>query len=300
MTVCIAAICESSMVIGAADRMITAQDVEFEPPTPKISSVTSSIFLMSAGDSALQAEIIHNIRQEVKYIITADPKKWLRVEDVADLYVKWYSYAKLKRSEAKLLAPIGLDRNTFVGRQHEMADIFINTITKEMLLFELPEVATIVTGIDPTGPHIYAIEDGTVNCFDSVGFVAIGSGAKHAQSQFMFARHSWRHELPETLITAFSAKKRAEVAPGVGKYTDMFLLGPDLGVNIVIDEEIIEDWGKIYNRNAKRERGAQLKAQAEVRKYLEKRAKTEPKGQQQPENPAETDGKQPPPAGQSI
>ena len=56
-----------------------------------------------------------------------------------------------------------------------------------------------------------------VACYDMIGFAAIGIGGWHAQSRFMFAKHTRRSPQPETLLLTYSAKKQAEVAPGVGK-----------------------------------------------------------------------------------
>jgi hypothetical protein len=54
----------------------------------------------------------------------------------------------------------------------------------------------------------------------------------------MFAGHTRQRLLPETLMLVYSAKKRAEVAPGVGTATDMFLIEPpgkyfDVGTHVL-------------------------------------------------------------------
>ena len=59
MTVCVAAICERGMVVSVSDRMITAGDIEFEAPQRKVWHLTTSVCVMSAGDTTLQAEIMH-------------------------------------------------------------------------------------------------------------------------------------------------------------------------------------------------------------------------------------------------
>jgi hypothetical protein len=65
MTVCIAARAER-IVIGATDRMLTAGDVQFEPSAgSKIILLSSSIFMMTAGDAALQAEISGMVLKEI-------------------------------------------------------------------------------------------------------------------------------------------------------------------------------------------------------------------------------------------
>src|SRR5215207_7140862 len=78
-----------------------------------------------------------------------------------------------------------------------------------------------------TTPPIFVVRDGYLSCEDVVGFASVGSGSRHAESQMMLARHAWNADLDPTLLTTYLAKKRAEVAPGVGTETDMFMItGP--------------------------------------------------------------------------
>ena len=123
MTICVAAMCDgprAPCIIGAADRMITAGDIEFEPEQPKINYLTSAISVMVAGDSALQTEIIRRVAQDVTARITAEPKNWWKVEDVADLYSRYCKKARLKIAENGILAPLGLDHEAFIVRQKQM------------------------------------------------------------------------------------------------------------------------------------------------------------------------------------
>ena len=67
MTVCIAAICdEGTMVAGASDRMITAADIEFEPPQPKIWPLTNSIIAMYSGDTSFLTEVLQGVERDVR------------------------------------------------------------------------------------------------------------------------------------------------------------------------------------------------------------------------------------------
>lgn len=65
MTVCVAAISHQT-IIGASDRMLTAGNIEFEPPIAKLHNLTKSICIMIAGDVALQADILHSVIREVE------------------------------------------------------------------------------------------------------------------------------------------------------------------------------------------------------------------------------------------
>jgi hypothetical protein len=65
VTVCIAARSENT-IVGASDRMLTAGDIQFEPSAgTKIFGLSQSLFMMTAGDSAVQAEITQMVHAEV-------------------------------------------------------------------------------------------------------------------------------------------------------------------------------------------------------------------------------------------
>src|ERR1700735_2877590 len=82
LTVCVAAICEDNIILGASDRMVTAGDVEFEPPQTKVTFLTSSIAVMIAGDASLQLEIMYEVRNEVQARVEAAPSNWWQVTAV--------------------------------------------------------------------------------------------------------------------------------------------------------------------------------------------------------------------------
>src|SRR5713101_692573 len=78
VTVCIAAICDSSSVVVAADRMMSAGDIEFESTAEnvdenavsKIVRITTSIVVMTAGDTAFQTEAMHHVSSVVQKRVT--------------------------------------------------------------------------------------------------------------------------------------------------------------------------------------------------------------------------------------
>lgn len=274
VTVCIATVCGgNTIIIGAADRMITAGDIEFEPQQTKIIQLSNSIAVMIAGDSSMQAEIIQKVYADVGARIKTEPTNWWNVADVAGLYNQYYADARFKRAERDILFPLGLNRNTFISRQKEMDPKLVSQLATELINFVPPSISAIFTGVDNTGPHIYIAENGSINCQDLVGFSAIGVGAWHANSQIMFAGHDRWKLVPETLLLAYSAKKRAEVAPGVGEATDMFTIGPALGSFTYIGDHVLIKLKEIYEAEQKREMKANLKARSSVNEYVEEIAK---------------------------
>jgi len=269
VTVCIAAICEGNMIFGASDRMLTSGDIEFEPMQQKIYQMTTSMAIMAAGDASLQTEILAKVGSDVSQRIESDPGKWWLIQDVADLYSRYHTEVRLKRSEAAILAPLGLNRSTFIEKQQQMAPSLVSQIAQQMINFEIPKVETIITGVDPTGAHIYVAEDGDITCEDVVGFASIGVGRWHANSQFMFAGHTKYSSLPRTAYLTFSAKRRAEVAPGVGVGTDMFIV-TSLGGYTSVGSHVLEALDKTYKSNQKGINKSSKKAEDEFAKYLEK------------------------------
>jgi hypothetical protein len=177
LTVCIAAICNyGGAIFGACDRMMTSADIEFEPrledpaanqstafsSNPKIFRVSSSIIMMTAGDSGLQAEIMAGASAEINGRIGSNPTKWLPVKEAVDCYVNAYNSAKNKRVLNDVLVPFGLDKDSFLGRQSEMSPEFVLDLNRRILksdldFRELYSVHTIVTGNEEAGPHIYTV-----------------------------------------------------------------------------------------------------------------------------------------------
>jgi hypothetical protein len=187
-----------------------------------------------------------------------------------------------------------LDTNTFISRQREMDPQFIRQIGSELINFSPPAVEAIICGVDSSGPHLYSVYNSDATCQDTVGFAAIGVGSWHADSQFMFAGHVGLRPFPETLLLVYLAKKRAEVAPGVGEATDMFSIGPALGSLFFVNEEVKERLEKEYREMRRREASMERKAQKGVRQYVEEIVR---RAQAQREQAASTeDGGGDPPA----
>jgi hypothetical protein len=147
MTVCIAARSFGAVFL-ISDRMITSGDIQFEPPAEKITFLTSSIAVMASGDSGFHNEIMKDVTKEVSEKVDANPKEWWLVRDVVDLYIKYRNVAKLKRSEAAILAPLGLDRNSFIEKQKIMDGEIIASISRDLINFQVPEVSVIIAGVD--------------------------------------------------------------------------------------------------------------------------------------------------------
>jgi hypothetical protein len=272
VTVCIAALClNGTLLIGASDRMLTAGDIiEYEPEQTKIIALTNSIVIMCAGDAALQTELIQQVSRDVDARIKSSPENWWAIRDVAFLYNRYYNLELKRRAESAVLAPLGLNSATFIQSQARMSASLVSKLASEILNFAMPDTETIFAGVDSTGAHIYVAAGPNLSCHDTSGFATIGGGSWHANSEFMFAGHHRAKPGPDTMFRVFSAKKRAEVAPGVGKVTDMWAMGPQLGSFASFPAPIIADIEKIYEARQTQIDKATKEAEEKTYAYVQK------------------------------
>ena len=209
----------AALVMG--DRMITAGagDIEYEPNLQKMWFATDHVIVMIAGDYTVHSQALRSTQAQVKGNSTIKPY------EMATTYGAAIQSVIRKQAEDVILAPLGLNTDTFLAQQREMSDHIAGALTTQMQEFEGPDVAALVVGIDDAGGHIYEVDRrGTVRCFDDVGFAAIGIGASHAVSVMAQARYNNALTLAPVLCIAFAAKRAAQTAPGVGVYTDIHLI----------------------------------------------------------------------------
>jgi hypothetical protein len=259
-------------VICAADRMLTAgvgdADVEYEPEERKLFPITNGVALMASGDAFLQREILLGMDPEVRESIRVK-REWWSVQGMAELYRKHFNLIRRQRAEQEVLIPHGLTYDEYLRRNRDLAPTTLSEIILKLQDFQMPDVPTIVAGLDLTGPHIYSVRDGLIQCHDATGFAAIGIGARHASSQFMLAKHSASKPLSETLRLIYFAKKRSEVAPGVGAETDMCMFGHRVGSINCFKGGEVDRLEKLYLAALKDERAADRKAQRRIDQFVE-------------------------------
>lgn len=83
----------------------------------------------------------------------------------------------------------------------------------------------LIAGIDASGANIALIVNpGMLVLLNKLGYAAIGSGAIHALSTFHIEGQSAHMSVSETLVGVYRAKCAAEVAPGVGRATDVAIV----------------------------------------------------------------------------
>ncbi len=100
-------------------------------------------------------------------------------------------------------------------------------------------IQVVLAGVDLSGAHIYGVEDpGQVDCYDRLGYHAVGSGETHALLTLVARGHRLSNDTNLTAYLVYEAKKKAEVAPGVGRDTEMGIITEDGEVRMLSPAEI--------------------------------------------------------------
>lgn len=322
MTVCIAAVCtyppelaagnqNVNAIVGCTDRMVTQGDTQFEVPglsrirpnAPFFKSVPLNrhVVVMTAGSAGFQAQALLHLWAATAESRTDTTGLWSEypVRDIALRYIEFCN-AQRRIATDTLLAPYGLNADTFISRQRELGDQFIRWVFAEVEeARDKSGGSIIVCGLDATGPHIYLCDGTDLSSMDTIGFSAIGSGGKHVRSQFTLGDHSRHDRMEHTALLAYVAKRRSEKAPGVGPETDMFVISPGRGWYFLQPAEL-EQMERIYTRLERSQDAAFRRAQAATVNYV---ASLSAGDQQQPPPQIPTDSTNPPasePAEQST
>lgn len=104
-------------------------------------------------------------------------------------------------------------------------------IGKQIAEYDLG-VELILGGVDHKA-HLYRIsEPGTFKSFDELGFCTVGSGNRHAAPVFAFYGFKPTMSASDALQIAYEAKKRSEMAGGVGNETDVWIITKEGGYEI--------------------------------------------------------------------
>jgi hypothetical protein len=209
--------------------MLTAADIQYEPLQQKTAQLGGSIILV-AGDIGVHSQALRETDKELRGR-TLDPL------DIARIYGGAIQSVTRRRAENAILAPLGLNTDTFQAQQKDFSESFVSSITSQLQNYSPVDTEALVVGPDGENVHIYSVDAyGNETCLDAIGFGAIGIGAWHAKSRLMQTGHINSRMLAPSLASIFAAKKNAEIAPGVGSYTD---------INIVLKTGIFPLWDRV-------------------------------------------------------
>lgn len=247
MTVCIAAACENGQAaIVASDRMLSAPflTIEFDHPDAKIDMIGGRCVALTAGDALSVQDILVGGLGVAAQL--QDPTVELIAQHVRNRFVE----VRKRRINEMVLGPRGLDFDLFyaggIQRLPGELAMFLDAQIQQAQLGS----SIILAGIDGSGAHIFAIEDpGTTQCFDRLGYHSVGSGHRHALLTLVAKAQHKTADLYTTIFNVFSAKKAAELAPGVGSATEMRIITRQ-GVQAV-GSEMVERLEQIFLEDVK-------------------------------------------------
>lgn len=228
----------------ASDQMITSGDNQYESRQQKVALINPTTLLLIAGDYSVHSEALIAVQNQIK----GDPN--ISPQRSALIYGQEIQRVRRREAEDLFLSPLGLNTDSFLSQQKDMSDSFVEKITNQLQNFAWKDVEALVVGSDKNSVHIYYVDsNGSSHCMDDVSFHAIGIGAWHAKSALMqsgYARQ--KNGYHESLALIYSAKRRAEIAPGVGAKTDVHVVLRDREFGL--DDEEIKILEKIYKQHS--------------------------------------------------
>src|SRR5208282_768165 len=87
------------------------------------------------------------------------------------------------------------------------------------------QAEALVAGVDASGAHLFAVtHPGVLLPMETMGYGAVGSGGLHAAVRLSLGQQTKVALILDTVYNVYEAKKAAEVAPGVGKLTDLAII----------------------------------------------------------------------------
>jgi len=220
VTVCIAVLhSKGEGFVLASDQMTTAHfpiGYEFETDeVEKIVKIDDScpVYALISGDVLFANTVIEQARRQIAVEGMKD------VTSIAEKVREAYQKVRLTRVIRNELEPRGMTINDYHDKQQKLLAPLVQVIDNAFKVFN-PRVEFIIAGKDENTAHIFTVVNpGDITCHDTIGYAAIGSGAPHAIYSLIEGDYKKSLDKEQVEIIIKAAKKRSEVAPGVGRAT---------------------------------------------------------------------------------
>ena len=141
-----------------------------------------------------------------------------------------YHSVRMNAAETEILLPRGLTLATYYDRHQQLLSQITENLDQSLASFD-PEVELIVARASDSsrGGDLFTVGNpgGSAKCHDVIGTVAIGSGEIHAVQSMIGFGHAATQPAKDTIFHVFASKRRAELAPGVGRDTGLMVLSPE-------------------------------------------------------------------------
>jgi 20S proteasome alpha/beta subunit len=225
MTVCIGAICDKGKtVVVCADRMMTygpPMNLQAEGAVRKIFPLTDQCVLLFSGSVPDGEYVINNSQARIK-AVQPPPD----IKTVASLVNAVYQEHKKKRAEDSILRPfLGIDFAGFQALVAQSASSQVLTQLLGMISQHNLGLDLMIAGVDKDGAHLLLVSHpGNVMSLDTVGTASIGSGGLHGAIRMSLSKPTQDGTLAQAMHNLYEAKLASEVAPGVGKATDIAVI----------------------------------------------------------------------------
>lgn len=223
MTICIATICdEFKKVVVASDRMITGRypPIEFEHEISKINKLTETCVMLSAGNALPSEELLQKVKPKIR------EKGGLSIAQINDIIEEAYEELRTKEIEARYLRPrkIMTIENFYKEYINKIPQGMAAALDGEMANFQY-DLVILVAGVDEEGAHLFTVHNpGISNYHNRLGYCSIGIGDLHSSISLISSNFSPHTKLIHGIFNTYKAKRAAEVAPGVGRATDMAVI----------------------------------------------------------------------------
>ena len=229
MTVCIAALYGNGAgVVLASDQMVTAQippiAYEFEhQENAKIVPIdgdgdSASTYALSAGDVLLGTQILSAAKEQLR-----GQQSPVSASEVAQLVRTTYQQVRLGLIVQRELEPRGLNLETYYNGQQTLMPQIVQAIDIALSQGDIG-VEFIIAGRTECRYTIHTITSpGVQSEHTPIGYCAIGSGAPHAMYSLIGASYKSSLDRESVRVIVEKAKEQSEVAPGVGKKTQVLV-----------------------------------------------------------------------------
>jgi 20S proteasome alpha/beta subunit len=227
---------------------VSLPNIEYEQTTPKIVEITKNCVAATAGSALAYTPIFREAKAEIEKASITD------LAQIVDHTRNAYTKMRNKKIDENILASVGLNLQHFYQMNQALQPGIAQALLQNISKFNYA-LWILFGGVDQNGGHIYRMENpGRYECFDVIGFHAIGSGEHHAISAFIANDFESNIDLKHGLAITFEAKKRSEKATGVGPQTDIYIVQNDHSVKL--PDACISELEKVYQEKIKSEKKA--------------------------------------------
>lgn len=242
MTICIATICNSSKkAIVASDRMMTAGDltVAFEHDIPKITKLSENCVALTAGPALVHTDLFRNVKKKIHAGATPP------ISEILDHVKEEYLSIRNSQIEERYFRVRGFSIDWFKKNQRMLSAEIALRLDRILETHEFG-LHILIVGVDESA-HIYCVYPPCCSeCFDGLGYCSIGTGERHADSTFIAYRYTPSVPVNIALYITYEAKKKSEIAVGVGEHTDMAIISEN-GTQF-IKKETLEKLEEIFQK----------------------------------------------------